>query len=245
MLKPQPGGRSAFVLSVEGRYAAFREGSRDRYDAQWYPRGESGVTYALYQGGDLDILENVQWADWSRLGHLLIAMVDGKLQVREVTGLRASTYYPKWTLVHLCQILRSHRRLPSDGELLAEYSRPFVRQPDIVGGPRRGVSRCEDATFVLRIGEMNVLVADSDRRTSPTHRHRARAPQPESSEGSTRLSAAAAGADEGCLRPWRMRPIVDAVTFLRPMHGMSCDDPTSSHVGGLPYAQAQQHLAHR
>jgi hypothetical protein len=29
----------------------------------------------------------------------------------------------------------------------------------------------------------------------------------------------------------------DAVTFLRPMHGAACDDPTASHIGGLPFAQ--------
>ena len=28
-----------------------------------------------------------------------------------------------------------------------------------------------------------------------------------------------------------------AVTFLRPMHGTTCEDPTASHIGGLPSAQ--------
>jgi hypothetical protein len=41
------------------------------------------VTYALEEDGDLLPLDDVQWADWSADGRLLVATVDGRLEVRE------------------------------------------------------------------------------------------------------------------------------------------------------------------
>ena len=86
MMKQQPISRRAIVLSVEGRYAAFRAGSREDHDSG-YRKGERGATYAISDGTDIQILEDVQWADWSRSGHLLVATLDGKLQVRELMRL--------------------------------------------------------------------------------------------------------------------------------------------------------------
>lgn len=40
------------------------------------------VMYALEADGDVEILEDVQWADWNRQGQLLVATRSGKLQVR-------------------------------------------------------------------------------------------------------------------------------------------------------------------
>ena len=86
MQKQQPNSRKGLVLTVEGRYAAFREGSGEGRDS-WFPPGEAGATYALSDGADIHILDDVQWADWSRRGYLLVATLDGTLQVREVVRL--------------------------------------------------------------------------------------------------------------------------------------------------------------
>ena len=40
------------------------------------------VRYSLESNGDLDLLDDLQWADWSREGHLLVATRAGQLQVR-------------------------------------------------------------------------------------------------------------------------------------------------------------------
>jgi hypothetical protein len=87
MQKRQPRRREVMILSVEGRYAAFREGAREGDDWHWYPAGERGVTYALSQADEIVVLEDVQWADWSRFGHLLVATLAGRLQVRQLKGL--------------------------------------------------------------------------------------------------------------------------------------------------------------
>ncbi len=41
------------------------------------------VRYSLETGGDLALLEDVQWADWDDAGQLLVATRDGRLQVRD------------------------------------------------------------------------------------------------------------------------------------------------------------------
>jgi len=76
--KLQPGVESSLVLSVEGRYAAFREGS---------PRDPAGISYALAAGSEVEVLTDVQWADWSGRGDLLVATRDGKLQLRTVEAI--------------------------------------------------------------------------------------------------------------------------------------------------------------
>jgi hypothetical protein len=69
MWKEGPQGRE---LRVRGSFAAFRSMRNFR----------SEVRYEL----DLGELEGVQWADWSPDGHLLVATVDGRLQVRAPGG---------------------------------------------------------------------------------------------------------------------------------------------------------------
>jgi hypothetical protein len=86
MQKRQPNSPRGILLTVEGKYAAFREGSREGHNS-WYTKGERGATYVLTDGADFHILDNVQWADWSRLGYLLVATPSGTLQVRKLRGL--------------------------------------------------------------------------------------------------------------------------------------------------------------
>mgnify|MGYP001815638925 CR=1 FL=1 len=71
MMKPQPNG--AATLQVEGSYAGFRT-SPDLYEP---------ACYSLTRKNDVDLLEDVQWADWDASGRMLIATVDGRLQARE------------------------------------------------------------------------------------------------------------------------------------------------------------------
>jgi hypothetical protein len=42
------------------------------------------VRYSLESNGNLELLDDVQWADWSRDGELLVATRSGRLQVRNV-----------------------------------------------------------------------------------------------------------------------------------------------------------------
>jgi hypothetical protein len=44
------------------------------------------VRYSLESGGDLEILDDLQWADWDRDGHLLGATRAGALQARRLDG---------------------------------------------------------------------------------------------------------------------------------------------------------------
>ena len=70
------------MLSLEGRYAAFREGSPDH---------PADIAYALAAGNEIALLDDVQWADWSSDGHLLVATRAGTLQIRSVTGLDSTS----------------------------------------------------------------------------------------------------------------------------------------------------------
>jgi hypothetical protein len=70
MQKRRPGGGP--VLQVSGTFAAFRELDTIRY-------GEPVYRLVGDRGGELP---GVQWADWSADGRLLVATVDGRLQVR-------------------------------------------------------------------------------------------------------------------------------------------------------------------
>ncbi|MBI5584348.1 MAG: hypothetical protein HY892_11030 [Deltaproteobacteria bacterium] len=60
-----------------------------------WPGGEFGVAqavdglrvgYWLEKDGELQLLDHLQWADWSREGHLLAATRDGKLQIWNLDG---------------------------------------------------------------------------------------------------------------------------------------------------------------
>jgi hypothetical protein len=76
MHKPSPAdARSRLV--VQGWYAAFRTMEPERY-------GES--TYSLDDGSGRRVLEDVQWADWSGDGTLLVATKAGQLQWRDQDG---------------------------------------------------------------------------------------------------------------------------------------------------------------
>lgn len=44
------------------------------------------VQYSLEAGGNLELLDDLQWADWSREGHLLAATRSGFLQIRHLEG---------------------------------------------------------------------------------------------------------------------------------------------------------------
>lgn len=69
--KPRPGSKSATRLRVHGRFAAFRSGE------------PAPVVYEAVEEGDVIPLEDVQWADWGADGRLLVATLDGKLQIRD------------------------------------------------------------------------------------------------------------------------------------------------------------------
>lgn len=60
-----------------------------------WPGGEFGVDqsvdglsvrYSLESNGDLELLDDLQWADWSRDGQLLVATRAGRLQIRNLEG---------------------------------------------------------------------------------------------------------------------------------------------------------------
>jgi hypothetical protein len=79
MEKPRPRAGGEMRLVVQGWFAAFREGpfgrrvggrDRDRH-------------YSIVENGRVRTLDDVQWADWSADGRLLVATLDGKLQVRD------------------------------------------------------------------------------------------------------------------------------------------------------------------
>ena len=72
MEKPRPDSADV-VLRVAGRHAAFRTGG-----PAWDP-----ARYTMAAGGDPVALGDVQWADWDRRGRLLVATIDGRLEVRE------------------------------------------------------------------------------------------------------------------------------------------------------------------
>ena len=80
--------RDGRLLTVRGGHAAFRSGP-----AGWWQQ----ASYAL----DGEPLADVQWADWAADGRLLVATVDGRLQVRdgdtvhEVADLAALTPDPQ------------------------------------------------------------------------------------------------------------------------------------------------------
>jgi hypothetical protein len=69
MEKAGPEGR---VLRVSGSFAAFRSSRNHRSEAVYQLDGTK--------------LDAVQWADWSADGNLLVATVDGRLQVRASDG---------------------------------------------------------------------------------------------------------------------------------------------------------------
>jgi hypothetical protein len=78
MQKRQPDGNR--ILSVESLgWAGGEFGVEQAVDGML-------VRYSLQSGGDLELLDDVQWADWDRKGRLLVASRGGKIQVRSLNA---------------------------------------------------------------------------------------------------------------------------------------------------------------
>lgn len=73
MVKSGPGGEP--TLHVQGSHAGFRSS----------PSFHDPALYHLQWPNRQAVLDDVQWADWSDDGRLLVATVDGRLQIREVS----------------------------------------------------------------------------------------------------------------------------------------------------------------
>jgi hypothetical protein len=74
--KRQPGAGGDRVLCVESvGWAGGEFGVEQAVDGL-------RVRYSLDSDGDLELLEDVQWADWDREGRLLVATRSGRLQIR-------------------------------------------------------------------------------------------------------------------------------------------------------------------
>jgi len=72
MAKARPGSGGAATLTVRGYFAAFREG----------PASEPpDAHYAILEDGIARPMTDAQWADWAADGRLLVATVDGRLQI--------------------------------------------------------------------------------------------------------------------------------------------------------------------
>lgn len=76
--KRQPGGDRILYVESLGR-AGGEFGVDQAVDGM-------RVEYWLEHGGDLEPLDDLQWADWDREGRLLAATRDGRLQVRDIGG---------------------------------------------------------------------------------------------------------------------------------------------------------------
>jgi hypothetical protein len=77
MEKAQPGGTA--ILHVESLGWAGGEFAEQAIDGM-------RVCYWLERDGDLVVLDDVQWADWDRVGRLLVATRSGLLQIRSLAG---------------------------------------------------------------------------------------------------------------------------------------------------------------
>jgi len=78
MRKPQPNGTR--VLCVESVGVAGGEFGVDQ------SVDGLNVRYSLESNGDLVLLNDLQWADWSKDGKLLVATRSGRLQIRNLEG---------------------------------------------------------------------------------------------------------------------------------------------------------------
>jgi hypothetical protein len=74
MRKPQPHGTRMLCVESVG-WAGGEFGVDQAVDGL-------SVRYSLESGGDIELLDDLQWADWSRDGELLVATRSGQLQVR-------------------------------------------------------------------------------------------------------------------------------------------------------------------
>ena len=81
MRKPQPNGTRVLCVESLG-WAGGEFGVEQAVDGL-------RVRYSLESNGDLELLDDLQWADWSREGHVLAATRAGQLQVRCLDGGRS------------------------------------------------------------------------------------------------------------------------------------------------------------
>jgi hypothetical protein len=85
MRKPQPRGTRVLCLESVG-WAGGEFGVDQAVDGL-------NVRYSLESGADLELLDDLQWADWSREGHLLVATRSGRLQIRAMTPTRCEILF--------------------------------------------------------------------------------------------------------------------------------------------------------
>jgi hypothetical protein len=81
MQKRQPGGGRVLCVESLG-WAGAAHGVDQAVDGV-------RVSYSLEAADALQLLSHVQWADWDREGHLLIATRDGRLQAWDLDGARS------------------------------------------------------------------------------------------------------------------------------------------------------------
>jgi len=78
MRKSQPGGTRVLCMESVG-WAGEEFGVDQAIDGL-------NVRYSLESNGDLVLLDDLQWADWSQEGQLLVATRSGRLQIRNLEG---------------------------------------------------------------------------------------------------------------------------------------------------------------
>ncbi|HEY5626655.1 MAG TPA: hypothetical protein VIR79_01790 [Nitrospira sp.] len=83
--KPQPNGPRVLCVESVG-WAGGEFGLEQAVDGLQ-------VRYSMEDGDDLTILDDLQWADWDREGHLLVATRPGKLQRRRLSRSGSETLY--------------------------------------------------------------------------------------------------------------------------------------------------------
>jgi hypothetical protein len=76
MWKPQPGGKRVLCVESVG-HAGGEFGVDQAVDGL-------RVRYSLEANGDAELLDDLQWADWDRQGHLLVATRCGAIQIRNL-----------------------------------------------------------------------------------------------------------------------------------------------------------------
>ena len=85
MRKPQPCGTRVLCVESVG-WAGGEFGVDQAVDGL-------NVRYSLELKGDLELLGDVQWADWTQEGHLLVGTRSGRLQIRTFTHDSAETLF--------------------------------------------------------------------------------------------------------------------------------------------------------
>ena len=78
MRKRQPGGKRVLCVERLGRGGG-------EYGVDQAVDGMR-IRYSMESDGDLELLDDLQWADWDREGKLLVATRSGTLQIRDLDG---------------------------------------------------------------------------------------------------------------------------------------------------------------